>query len=294
MWRDYVFSLWALFVISRATVEGADKDTELSKIFEELWALDENRAEPNTDWRVNVQGSLNGKAENLDVATSSFFTFVNEKKLTLPTYTAFIRLLDNYDKEVGSNEKETDEEKKEIANFIDAISKTKVMKKAHEYLVSKGLADKSMANFMTQLSNLWFSFYNRNSQSDSSGFEHVFVGETKRGEILGLHNWIQFYLEEKAGRLDYAGYHKSSCYKEPRLFTIGLKWTGGNSKHYSSILVGPSPEFEMAMYTVAFLTSKNKFGRGNWNDLPVQVGPCFMRIQCYDMLSSGLIYFFMF
>lgn len=42
---------------------------------------------------------------------------------------------------------------------------------------------------------------------DSSGFEHVFVGETKSGtEIVGFHNWIQFYLQEKNGTLDYKGY----------------------------------------------------------------------------------------
>ena len=42
---------------------------------------------------------------------------------------------------------------------------------------------------------------------DSCGFEHVFVGETKSGtEIIGFHNWIQFYLQEKNSHLDYKGY----------------------------------------------------------------------------------------
>lgn len=42
---------------------------------------------------------------------------------------------------------------------------------------------------------------------DSCGFEHVFVGETKSGtEIIGFHNWIQFYLQEKNRHLDYKGY----------------------------------------------------------------------------------------
>lgn len=48
------------------------------------------------------------------------------------------------------------------------------------------------------------------SSADSSGFEHVFVGETKFGrEIMGLHNWVQFYLQEKAKQLDYKGYKAS-------------------------------------------------------------------------------------
>ena len=42
---------------------------------------------------------------------------------------------------------------------------------------------------------------------DSSGFEHVFVGETRgEKEVIGLHNWIQFYLQEKRGNIDYKGF----------------------------------------------------------------------------------------
>ena len=41
---------------------------------------------------------------------------------------------------------------------------------------------------------------------DSSGFEHVFVGESRGKEVIGFHNWIQFYLQEKLGNVDYQGY----------------------------------------------------------------------------------------
>lgn len=52
--------------------------------------------------------------------------------------------------------------------------------------------------------SVWWIFH---TSLDSSGFEHVFVGETKSGtEIVGFHNWIQFYLQEKNGTLDYKGY----------------------------------------------------------------------------------------
>lgn len=45
------------------------------------------------------------------------------------------------------------------------------------------------------------------AREDSCGFEHVFVGETKHGqEIMGLHNWVQFYLQEKHNHVDYKGY----------------------------------------------------------------------------------------
>lgn len=47
-------------------------------------------------------------------------------------------------------------------------------------------------------------YFGRNK--DSSGFEHVFVGESRAKEVIGFHNWIQFYLQEKQGNVDYQGY----------------------------------------------------------------------------------------
>ena len=34
----------------------------------------------------------------------------------------------------------------------------------------------------------------------------MFVGETDSSKVLGLHNWIQFYLQEKSRKIDYRGY----------------------------------------------------------------------------------------
>lgn len=56
------------------------------------------------------------------------------------------------------------------------------------------------------LTQMWFSLYTRDVRDDSCGFEHVFVGESKEGKIVGFHNWLQFYLEEKKGAVNYTGY----------------------------------------------------------------------------------------
>jgi len=84
------------------------------------------------------------------------------------------------------------------------------MKTTHQYLVREGKASSNMRAFRQQLYDLWFKLYRRSRGSralDSSAFEHVFVGETRGGkEVLGFHNWIQFYLQEKAGNVDYQGY----------------------------------------------------------------------------------------
>ena len=54
-----------------------------------------------------------------------------------------------------------------------------------------------MNEFLSEVHKLWFDLYSRHGRNDSSGFEHVFVGEIKNDEVTGLHNWIQIYLEER-------------------------------------------------------------------------------------------------
>lgn len=59
---------------------------------------------------------------------------------------------------------------------------------------------------------------------DSCGFEHVFVGETRRGkQILGLHNWVQFYLQEKHKQIDYKGYIAQKNKTRVRTSRVALK-----------------------------------------------------------------------
>lgn len=57
------------------------------------------------------------------------------------------------------------------------------------------------------LKELWFNLYARSSSGpiNSSGFEHVMVGEIA-SKVSGFHNWIQFYLEEKKGAINYQGW----------------------------------------------------------------------------------------
>lgn len=65
------------------------------------------------------------------------------------------------------------------------------------------------AEYRQWAKEVWFGNYSR-KQSDqnfgSSGFEHVFLGETRSSGVTGFHNWLQFYFLEKAGDLEYYGY----------------------------------------------------------------------------------------
>lgn len=159
------------------------------------------------------------------------------------TTRAFVALLDNYEREVGKAERQTAEEKREEAELLNAVCATQVMRFAFEWLKTHGKDPRtqklrSMSDFQTLLFDLWLAPYRRVAKDDSSGFEHVFVGEEKGGEITGLHNWVQYYLEEKKGTINYLGWtgRQDSDYDDDvNLVTVKFAWDDNDVRRLVSI-----------------------------------------------------------
>lgn len=263
--------IWILAVLVFSTGLDAARpvlNQELSNLFNELWRLDTNRMSPGVDYTLSVQGRAGfvhqGSLVVQDHAALPLFSSVNETKFqTITTYSRLIRLLDNFERSTGVAEQVTAEELLEISQFLDAVMQTPVMKRAHQYLVSKRLSNPDVRQFKNQLNLIWFHLYHRqrNSQLDSCGFEHVFVGETRSGnELIGFHNWVQFYLQEKNRHLDYKGFkagHHDLPDQDDHVLNLQFTWHGV-VKPVGSAFIGTSPEFEMALYTVIFLLSTER------------------------------------
>ncbi|KAM3609422.1 uncharacterized protein V6R79_014623 [Siganus canaliculatus] len=241
---------------------------ELSNLFNELWTLDGNRMTPGVDYTVSVQGRAGfvnqGSHVVRDRASLPLFSNVNETKmLSITTFSRFTKLLDNYERSTGVAEQVTTEELTEANLFLDAVLETEVMKRAHRYLVSKGKSSTNLRQFKNQLRLIWFNLYHRqrNTGVDSCGFEHVFVGETRSGnEIIGFHNWIQFYLQEKNAHLDYKGYKARDSDlpdHDDHVLNLQFSWHG-LVKPVGSAFIGTSPEFEMAVFTILFLMNTER------------------------------------
>ncbi|XP_034039751.1 poly(U)-specific endoribonuclease-C-like isoform X2 [Thalassophryne amazonica] len=250
-----------------AKSKGATQD--LAEILNELWNLDTNRLKPGTDYIISLQGRAGYVAQGShyarDKAKAPLFTYVDEDKLrSIDTYDHFIKLLDNYETSTGVSEIVTSEELQENYLFLDSILETDVMKCAHQYLVRKGWSPSDQAQFKRQLFDIWFRLYHRDRRGgeDSCGFEHVFVGETKFGqEVMGLHNWVQFYLQEKHGHVDYKGYkardNKDTPDEDDHVLNLQFSWKG-LLKPVGGAFIGVSPEFEVALFTIIFLMSTEK------------------------------------
>ncbi|NXJ97476.1 ENDOU endoribonuclease, partial [Corythaixoides concolor] len=229
-------------------------DQDLLHISEQLYEADHNRARP-TDIAINpqYQASPDETGDQEDRSPQPLYKYVNEKLFSKPTYSSFIKLLDNYQQATGREEEVTAEELREQDTFLQEVMKTELMKKLFAFLHQKNRYG-SVQEFVADLKEMWFGLYSRgDGERDSSGFEHVFSGEVKKGKVSGFHNWIRFYLLEKQGAVNYFSHNFDGPWDTyPDVLGLQFSW-GGFYKEVGSAFVGSSPEFEFGLYTLCFI-----------------------------------------
>eukprot|EP00246_Nothoceros_aenigmaticus_P002438 TRINITY_DN13310_c0_g2_i1.p1 TRINITY_DN13310_c0_g2~~TRINITY_DN13310_c0_g2_i1.p1 ORF type:complete len:387 (+),score=80.03 TRINITY_DN13310_c0_g2_i1:167-1327(+) len=257
-----------------------DELQDLSRAADRLWNLDTNRLVPGRDYSINV-GDGKRVDDRVDAADNTFFSNVDQNVFRRPTFARFYALTNNYNPDQGAKEQVTDDERQEEVAFIEELSRTAPFQYVFQYLAARRVISNSIEEFKQLFHNLWFGLFNRGgTQNSSSAFEHVFVGEVKKnGEVSGFHNWITLYSEEAKGRVDYRGFifpkrGRDQPDAETQVLTIQFAWNG-HLKQLSSTLVGVSPEFEMALYTLCFFVGEEN----NWVDL----GPYRVNVKCYHM-----------
>lgn len=267
-------------------------DVSLSDAIQEIWNLDANRLTPNADYTLNVQDGKKPYWKE-DQAEDPLFTFVDSAALKRPTYRAFMALLDNYKAQTGESDTLSSSERQETWTFLKAIIQTAPMQFCHKYLLAKGADDvpEDQSSFLKLLYKIWFELYyrERGGGRDSSGFEHVFVGEVKDDKVSGFHNWIQFYMEEKKGDLDYRGYIKprsnseAEANSDDHILTLQFRWNG-IEKFVGTSFIGVSPEFEFAVYTLCFLLGEED----NEVVLNTSTDEFHLNIRCYKMARDKI------
>lgn len=225
---------------------------DISGLARSLWTADTNRV-PGMMYSIRKQTRISHLYRRRDRAPKSLFTNVLPAAIYGSTITPFRALLNNYERSTGVAERTTTTEQREIDAFLTAIFNTDVIQSTYNLLYNKGHFS-SEADFKDFMKTTWFGLYSRSGGIlDSSAFEHTFVGEMKNGAVTGFHNWIQFYLQEMAGNLNYYGYRSE---KQPNQLLLQFNWAG-QVKTLSSIMYGVSPEFELALFSVCFIARPN-------------------------------------
>ena len=168
-----------------------DAGTSFNEAVQKLWDLDA-RLVPNKDYKIDVQSSKSPYHKE-DAADEPLFTYVKSSIFrTRPTFTTFVALLNNYSAYTGEEEDVTEQELQENRAFLNEIMKTAPMKYCHQYCVAKNVTYKgeqiseSESEFKRILNSIWFELYSRSGRRnmDSSGFEHVFVGEVNQNQAV--------------------------------------------------------------------------------------------------------------
>ncbi|XP_009001451.5 uridylate-specific endoribonuclease isoform X1 [Callithrix jacchus] len=232
---------------------------EIQSISEKIYRAETNKAQKE-DIVLNRQNRISPSEtrDQVDHCPKPLFTYVNEKLFSKPTYAAFINLLNNYQRVTGHGEHFNAQQLAEQDAFLREIMKTAVMKELYSFLQHQNRYG-SEQEFVDDLKNMWFGLYSRGKEEgDSSGFEHVFSGEVKKGKVTGFHNWIRFYLQEKEGLVDYYSYILDGPWDSyPDVLAMQFNWDG-YYKEVGSAFIGSSPEFEFALYSLCFIARPGK------------------------------------
>ncbi|XP_061584585.1 uridylate-specific endoribonuclease A [Cololabis saira] len=243
--------------------DGSDgvTDSEIKALSETLYALDSNKASASeliVDTQALVSNSQTGSQN--DLSSGPLFTYLDEATLfSRPTYATLLAVLDNYNRITGQPEDLDAHQLAEQDKFLsETMSNTELGRELFAFLQTKGIY-KSEAEFIQDLKMMWFGLYSRNNNKlDSSGFEHIFAGEIKGGKVSGFHNWIQFYLLEKSGQLNYYSHNFNGPWTTyPDVYGMQFMWDG-YYKQVGSAIIGCSPEFDFAMYSLCYITRPGK------------------------------------
>lgn len=225
-------------------------DDELATLSEQLFSKENTNL--NKHVRANYQRQTLSSS-SVDEAPNPLLSVDEREVFAMPTIEKMRALFNNYEVDTMVNEYVTPMEKKEENDFVDALLATSVMRSAMLFLQKKGVVTADPKTHHELLKTIWFHLYSRgNGKIGSSGFEHVFLNEVSNGTMIGLHNWVYLYEQEKAGRLDYQGYiKKMDLGTKGEIAKVRLTFDK-LSKPSNSLFIGTSPELEIALYTVCF------------------------------------------
>jgi len=180
------------------------------------------------------------------------------------SYLLFEKLLDNFSLNQTSKERNTENEAKEVEDFLLMAISSPPMVIAKKFIEDNNQIELTSSEWYSLLYDLWFRQFDWDSGKDLSGFEHVFIGEQKGRKLVGHHFWYKYWLEDSnvinnKKQLDTAVNQQEQNPAAPIVVTIGchLKAYDFAKRRFIKVLkkkcaffVGLSPEGLLAIGTV--------------------------------------------
>eukprot|EP01062_Namystynia_karyoxenos_P000784 TRINITY_DN1028_c0_g1_i4.p1 TRINITY_DN1028_c0_g1~~TRINITY_DN1028_c0_g1_i4.p1 ORF type:complete len:417 (+),score=112.14 TRINITY_DN1028_c0_g1_i4:79-1251(+) len=258
--------------------------SDIHAVIARLWEIDAaERLEPGEHVHLSAQARCKEFTGRCSVP---LFERVDEHRLHLHSCSEpFLALLDNYVRDADQAECMDALERRELDTFVKALCASPQMQLAHKALHSWGLAPLGVQEFKAEIYELWFAPYTAHGRPQfASGFEHVFAGQETRDKCSGkslvtrLHNWVQFWQEERKGRVDYMGF-MGRTEDDSRVATVRFVCDDGaegseRAESESTFLIGSTVAFEFALLTMVWLRL------GGEGELRIEIGGAPLSVKC--------------
>ena len=213
------------------------------------------------------------------------------------SYQRVARLFNNYTLDQTKDERDFPDEEQEVQEFLEAIHRCPPMEVARDYAARQSGREISHKEWWSILQRTWFEQFNDGGNRDLSGFEHVMVGEQKKGKVQGYHFWYKYHLDEhfrahdaeggaELDLLDFLTWKGRHGEDTPDVVTFSYVWRAFDyearqfrrlTKPIGGFWVGPSAEGQMAIATIRFLgeaqAPRTAVINGHRYNLPVYRSP---------------------
>ncbi|KAA3680482.1 poly(U)-specific endoribonuclease [Paragonimus westermani] len=168
-----------------------------------------------------------------------------------------------------------------IDQFLAQLFQARLFGEVFERISDRGVLTLNRSEFERAFRQVWFGQYSWNQMSrdapNTCGFQHVYIGEHRKGDVKGLHHWARYYILEKTARLALQAVLK----KHHTLQLASLRFTVDNiMKRYGTIFFGIPIEFEILIFFCAFLV-------GGSRDVNFMIDGERTTVVCYDVATRA-------
>jgi poly(U)-specific endoribonuclease len=228
----------------------------MADIYQQIWDADQRgngvrpfyddqpvRSEDRAAGFVTINSRLNhDRPEDLRVLPEVVIPAAKSS-----TYDFCKRLFGNYALDEQAAEVETEEEREETHDFVQAIVDTPPMLVARAYVEQQTGTTISRDRWYSTIHELWFRRFKQSGDPDLTGFEHVLVGEQQGSVAQGYHFWWKYYLDDGfASQVDGAR-ERLPGFKDDRIVYIQSKASAGQQAFPETVTISyrwSAPDYE--------------------------------------------------
>lgn len=116
------------------------------------------------------------------------------------SYRKVAAMFNNYTLDQTKPEHDFPEEDAEVRTYINFLLDSPPMAVVRDYVKEQSGQTFTEGEWRAMIRRIWFEHFDLGNNRDLSGFEHVLVGEQKKGTLQGYHFWYRYYMDENFRR----------------------------------------------------------------------------------------------